>query len=288
MHRLEVGGTTLAVREWEGGGTPLLAWHALGQAGSGFFVDVMADRLLERGLHPRALDAPGFAQSPPIPVEEYAVEHLADLLLGAMGELGLERPLLLGHSWGAAVVLEAARRDPARVAGVALLDAGHADYADWPSAQPLASVGELIEAARAGDEVASSWQELEQELEAAYPGRDGLLDFFREGTRIADDGRVLAGSSAEVRGAALHGLVHARPSAAWPVLQEAGVPCLLLLATVPELTDRTNRLFAPAFQAAWPDAEVVHLEGATHTLFTELGPALGDLIGDWARRREIA
>ncbi len=276
------------MREWEGAGTPLVAWHALGPAGSGAFLDVIAPRLREYGLRPFGVDAPGFALSPALPVDAYGVDGLAELFLAAIAALELERPLLLGHSWGAAVVLEAARRNPANVAGVALLDAGHADYADWPAARPEASLDELIDAARAGDEVASSWQELENELAAAYPGRNWLLDLFREGARTTPDGRVLAGSTAEVRGAALHGLVRARPSRAWPVLQEAGVPGLLLLATVPELTDRTNRLFAPAFEQAWPDAEVVYLEGATHSIFTELGSELGDRVGAWARRREIA
>ncbi len=128
----------------------------------------------------------------------------------------------------------------------------------------------------------------EHEIEEAYPGRPWLVEFFRCGTRTTPDGRVVAVAPAEVRGAALHGLVQARPSAAWSVLQAAGTPGLLLLATVPEATDRTNRHFVPAFQASWPDAEVEHLEGATHSLFTELGESLGDIIGDWAKRRGIA
>jgi pimeloyl-ACP methyl ester carboxylesterase len=288
VRRVAAGGTTTAVRAWRGRGTPLLAWHALGVAGSGAFVDVMAERLSAHGLRPYALDAPGFAESPALPAEAYAVDRLSGLLLDLIATLGLERPLLLGHSWGAAVVLEAARRDPGNVSGVVLLDAGHANYSDWPSARPEATVEQLTEAARADDEIAASWEDLEQELEAAYPGQQALLEFFRAGTRTASDGRVLAGAPAEVRGAALHGLVRARPSEAWPVLQEAGVPCLLLLATVPEYTDRTNRHFVTAFEQAWPDAEVVHLEGATHTLFTEVGAELGDLIGDWASRRGIA
>ncbi len=75
---------------------------------------------------------------------------------------------------------------------------------------------------------------------------------------------------------------------AWSVLQAAGTPCLLLLATVPEATDRTNRHFVPAFRAAWPDADVEHVDGATHSLFTELGEGLGDIVGEWANRRGIA
>lgn len=288
MRRLDLAGGPLAVREWPGDGTPVLVWHALGQAASGAFVDVMAARLAAHGLRPLAIDGPGFGESAALTADEYTVAHLAGILLQAADALGLDRPLLLGHSWGATVVLEAARSDPARFAGVALLDAGHADYADWPTAKPAATIAELVEAARPADEVATSWDELEAEVEEAYPGRDWMLDFFRAGTRVGEDGRVLVIASADVRGAALHGLIHARPSLAWPALQAGGIPGLLLLATVPEETDRTNRLFVPAFRAAWPDAEISHLEGATHSLFTELGEGLGDVIGDWAERVGIA
>lgn len=278
----------MTVREWPGTGTPLLAWHALGQATSGAFLDVAAERLAEHGLRPFALDAPGFGRSPALPVERYAVDDLAGLVAETAGALGLEHPILLGHSWGAVVVLEAARRDPGRYAGIVLLDAGHADYADWPTVTPNATLEEMIERSGGEDEVAASWDDLAAEVSAEYPGCDWLLDFYRAGARTAPDGRVLATSSAEVRGAARHGLLHTRPSTAWPVLAAAGVPGLLLLATVPRETDETNRRFAPAFVAAWPDVEIIHVAGGTHTLFTELGPGLGDLIGGWAQRRGIA
>jgi hypothetical protein len=68
----------------------------------------------------------------------------------------------------------------------------------------------------------------------------------------------------------------------------AVTPGLLLLTTVPEETDETNRLFVPAFRDTWPDADVIHVEGATHSLFTELRETLGDGIGEWAERMEIA
>lgn len=288
VHRLDLAGRTLAVREWPGAGTPLLAWHALGQAASGAFAAIIASRLAAHGLHPYAVDGPGFGESTPLPIAAYTVDLMADQLLQAADALELEQPVVLGHSWGATIVLEAARRNPRRFAGVVLLDAGHADYADWPTAKPAATIEELIDAARLADEVATSWGELEAEVEEAYPGREWMLEFFRAGTRLGAEGRVMAIASAEVRGAALHGLTRARPSLAWPVLQAAGTPGLLLLATVPEEADRTNRLFVPVFRAAWPDAEVAHIDGATHSLFTEFGEGLGDVIGDWADRVGIA
>ena len=52
----------------------------------------------------------------------YDLDHAARQLLGLLDTLGLERPVLVGHSSGAAVVVEAALRAPQRVGGLMLLD----------------------------------------------------------------------------------------------------------------------------------------------------------------------
>ena len=56
--------------------------------------------------------------------------------LGAtIRELGLGRPVLMGHSWGGGVVTTLAGRHPGEVRGLVLLDSGHIDYADLPAAR---------------------------------------------------------------------------------------------------------------------------------------------------------
>ncbi|WP_088288643.1 alpha/beta fold hydrolase [Kineosporia sp. A_224] len=52
----------------------------------------------------------------------YDLDHATRQLLGLLDALGLERPVLVGHSSGAAVVVEAALRAPQRVGGLMLLD----------------------------------------------------------------------------------------------------------------------------------------------------------------------
>ncbi|WP_088320102.1 alpha/beta fold hydrolase [Kineosporia sp. R_H_3] len=52
----------------------------------------------------------------------YDLDHAARQLLGLLDALGLDRPVLVGHSSGAAVVVEAALRAPQRVGGLMLLD----------------------------------------------------------------------------------------------------------------------------------------------------------------------
>jgi pimeloyl-ACP methyl ester carboxylesterase len=54
--------------------------------------------------------------------------------------LRMRRPVVVGHSWGAAVALRVAHRTPQRVSGAILLDGGFSnlrDRMDWPTAKRL-------------------------------------------------------------------------------------------------------------------------------------------------------
>lgn len=66
----------------------------------------------------------------------YTVDHFTRQLLGFLGALHLggpgERPLLVGHSSGAAVVTEAALRAPGRIGSVMLLDGDALDTGAGP------------------------------------------------------------------------------------------------------------------------------------------------------------
>ena len=64
------------------------------------------------GLRLVSPDGPGFGGSPALAPEEYAVPRLAGLVWGLAAELGLDRPVLMGHSWGGVVILAAAAERP--------------------------------------------------------------------------------------------------------------------------------------------------------------------------------
>jgi len=123
---------TLAVREWSGGaGTPLVFWHALSPCASGAELVELAPRLVAGGLAPISVDGPGFGASPV--AASYDLGSLAALLRATIRELGLDRPVLMGHSWGGGVVATLAGRHPEEVRGLVLVDSGHIDYADLAS-----------------------------------------------------------------------------------------------------------------------------------------------------------
>ena len=125
---------TLAVREWPSDGrTPLVFWHALGPCASGAELVELAPRLAAHGIAPVSVDGPGFGASPP--ATAYDLESLANLLRATIRELQLDRPVLMGHSWGGGVATTLAALHPDETGGLVLVDSGHIDYADLDSAR---------------------------------------------------------------------------------------------------------------------------------------------------------
>ena len=109
----EVGGTTLAVREWgDPGGRPLVFAHSLGPASSAAFLGLAAGPLVRAGFHILAMDLPGFGATPPVPADDYDIGHLAELTWGVADAYGIERTVLMGHSWGGAICCYATMQQP--------------------------------------------------------------------------------------------------------------------------------------------------------------------------------
>ena len=67
------------------------------------------------------LDGPGHGKSEPAP--RFMLEEHADALFDAFGDLGIRRAVVVGLSWGGMVGMRLALQHPAKVAGLAVLDA---------------------------------------------------------------------------------------------------------------------------------------------------------------------
>jgi pimeloyl-ACP methyl ester carboxylesterase len=275
------------VREWGSPeGRPLLFWHALGAGTCGAYVTEVAPTLTDAGLWLLAPDAPGFGRSPALPPERYEMESLFDLLRGVMDERGIERAILMGHSWGGTIVTAFAAAEPDRVDGLALVDTGHMDYQDSPNFPHGRSLAELIEDARVPERtIRTRAEDFEREAQEGVrrPVTPALLEVFRAGVR-EEDGELVSIITPEVRGAVMQGIMEIRVTASWPAIAAAGIPILLLVATEPpELRERTEAAL-PRFRQQFPEAEIHRLERAGHDLFADAGPELGRLVADWAER----
>ncbi|GAB3843109.1 alpha/beta fold hydrolase [Dactylosporangium cerinum] len=104
-------------RQWDGPGPPIVLVHGFAESADTF--DPLG-RALSKTRQVYALDLTGWGYSQR--VGPYDAQHQAAQLLGFLDALHLGRPVLVGHSTGAAVVAEATLRDPRRVGGVVFLD----------------------------------------------------------------------------------------------------------------------------------------------------------------------
>jgi pimeloyl-ACP methyl ester carboxylesterase len=279
---LDLAGTTVAVRRWgDAGGRPMLLWHALGSETSGAWYAEQAGVLARRGLHVLALDGPGFGASPELAPDAFAVPLLAALAWRVADAAGLVRPVLLGHSWGGLVMLAAAALQPTDVAGLVLLDSGHYDYTQRPGAHPEWTFEERAASIAARITDYDDVEDLRARLQAEVrrPVTDALVAGALAALRTAPDGRLQPIVTGRTVAAAQSGMLAERPLERWPVLAQAGVDVLLLLATEP--TRDANEEAAAAVLAQHPDTDVRFLDGWGHDLVADGGDALAELISDW-------
>lgn len=164
----------------------------------------------------------GRAPDPAALPEGYAMHQLLADAAFVVTELDLGRPVVVGHSWGAAVALELAAGHPRLASALVFVDGpvqGVGSVMSWPEVETLmqpplpryASRDEAIAAAKA-------------DFEPVW-GDD--LEPFVEARLMADgDGWVLTLTS-PVRYELLRGLYASRPEDLWPRVQ---VPAAVLVA----------------------------------------------------------
>src|SRR3954451_1840403 len=123
-------GIRLNYRQWGAGGPPLVLVHGLA---STLRIWDFAAPLLAEKFSVTAYDQRGHAFSDR-PDEGYDLATEAADLYGLTQALGLDKPVVVGHSWGATLALGFAGLYPEHCAGVALIDGGVTDMASRPGA----------------------------------------------------------------------------------------------------------------------------------------------------------
>jgi len=118
-HFIEVDGVRLHYTD-RGNGPPILLLHGNAVSGDDYDTSGIVARLLERH-RVIIFDRPGFGHSERPRGRLWTAMEQAELLHKAMRQLGIERPVVVGHSWGAIVALSLAVRHPADTAGLVLL-----------------------------------------------------------------------------------------------------------------------------------------------------------------------
>ena len=196
-----------------------------------------------------AWDAPGCGASSD-PPESFRLAEYADVLHHLINALGLERPHVLGHSWGSGLALEFCRRHRDRVASLVLAGG----YAGWAGSLPADEVRRRLC--------------LALELAEALPGFDpGSLPGLFSDTMPAEEQASLAEVMSQIRPAGTRVMAQAFAEADLrAALPGIHVPTLLLYG---DADTRAGRDVAAALHAALPNSTLVFMPGLGHESYAE-------------------
>jgi pimeloyl-ACP methyl ester carboxylesterase len=126
MQFVDAGGVSTHVKVW-GSGPPVVLIHGAA-SDLGVFEPTLVPKL-KSAYRLIAYDRPGMGFSSDRPVHAGRLDVQARIAAGVIEALGLERPLVLAHSYGGAVALRLALDHPDKVSGLVLIaPAAH----DWP------------------------------------------------------------------------------------------------------------------------------------------------------------
>ena len=132
---VEVDGIRLHYSD-RGTGRPVVLIHGNAVTGDDYNTSGMAELLL-KSHRVIIFDRPGFGYSERPRGRLWTANQQAELLHKALGQIGVERPVVVGHSWGAIVALALAEQRPADIAGLVLLS-GYYFWTLRPDVLPVA------------------------------------------------------------------------------------------------------------------------------------------------------
>lgn len=122
----------------KGEGPPVVLIHGNVVTSEDFVLSGVLDRVAARGHRVIAFDRPGYGYSDRPHGTLWTAEAQADLLQRAFERLGIEHPVVVGHSWGTLVALALALNHPETVSGLVLLSGYY--YRTLRADVPLVSI----------------------------------------------------------------------------------------------------------------------------------------------------
>lgn len=117
---IEIDGVPVHYTDTGGGGDTIVLIHGNGSLIQDFEVAGLVSRLAA-SHRVIAFDRPGYGYTARPHDRKWTAEAQAALLSAAARQLGVDRPLIVGHSWGTLVALAWALASPGDVRGLALL-----------------------------------------------------------------------------------------------------------------------------------------------------------------------
>jgi pimeloyl-ACP methyl ester carboxylesterase len=180
---LEIGDLRFRYRDWGGSGPTVLLLHGL--ASTSRIWDLVAP-LIAAGARVVALDQRGHGHSAK-PDDGYDFATIVGDAIALIDRLGLGPTVVVGHSWGASVALNAAAHHPDQVAAVVLVDGGFGDLGarmTWEEAETRMAPPDLTQLTPA---------DLLERIRGRSPldlTRQEIADVILANFAVGEDGRI--------------------------------------------------------------------------------------------------
>lgn len=257
------GGIELGVRAWRRtagpSGAAFVLLHGIASTAIGW--NRVAVRLMAAGRDVFAVDFRGHGASSR-PDAGYDLTTFASDLAAVVVGLGLERPIVVGHSLGASVILEAVAHRPALASGIGLVEGGLVDARDQ-----FATLEECVARMALPQVAGMPLSRLEGYLRHSNPGWSELrLAAAFAAFDVHPDGTVAWRLSGERYESLLRALWAARSADAWAVIH---VPACVVVADTGDSTwTAAKRTAEASMRRALPAARIEWLE-ADHDVHTD-------------------
>jgi pimeloyl-ACP methyl ester carboxylesterase len=250
-------GVRLHARDWGGSGQAVLLLHGL--ASNARVWDGVAPRLAGAGLRVVALDLRGHGASDQ-PGSGYDFTSVGHDLAAALAGLGLERPVLAGHSWGANVALQFAVDRPGAVAGLVLVDGALSGVAEWAGATREEARRRLAPPRLAVP--LADWLARAGRFDAGGSGgQPWVREFLRAGVEVDDRGMARARFRFDNHLQVVDALYDQRPAALYPL-----VDCPVLLCPAGDEHAGAKRDAVARALELLPSANVTWFEDTMHDI----------------------
>jgi pimeloyl-ACP methyl ester carboxylesterase len=240
--------------------------------------DGVAEALHARGHTVVAVDQRGHGRSD-APESSYDMDTAVADLRALLDALALPRPVLAGQSWGGNVVLELGWRHPDAVRGIACVDGGVIELADWfPTWEACLAA---LTPPRLDD---LTRDELEARMRTGSPQLpDRAITAALECFRVRGDGRVEPRLALHRHLQIVRSLWEHRPSTRWATLR---TPTLLVLAdTGDEARTRAKRRAEARAQADAARLRAHWFSPAHHDVHAQFPDQVAELLATAARER---
>lgn len=271
-------------------GRPALLLHGL--ASNARIWERVAPALEQGGLAPVALDLRGHGLSDK-PNDGFDWATISDDVCAVVCDLGMQSPILIGHSWGAGLALHLAASglgDEAAPSGIVLIDGGISQLDDLPGAT-WERVSELLAPpALAGMSRQDLLRRLSDPSRRWQPDPQSL-DITLANFEVLPDDTVRPRLSREHHMQLLRGLYDFRTYAAF---ERVRCPTLVVSARPPEprrLEEEAHLLLkdkgVERARQVIPDLHAVWMEDTVHDIPLQRPAELASTILSWAEARGL-